>query len=361
MSLRENSILFLLGAGASVDAGIKHAMDMTLDIEEKIASNSEFTEFRDLYNYLKSSIIYQRGLGGEFEERTATIEELLDVLSEINRKHCNKLYPFIGGWNIHFQKVAGKDFEVVAKLDKQIRSQLFQWINITNYDKAKYFLGFKDLVSDLGCAMRVFTLNYDICVEQAFTKTDFDIELGFDDREWEASKFDVNENAEVGVYLYKLHGSIDWIRDVESGGILTKCDNPQPKSELIFGTAAKLSSIDPYLFYVHELRKYSLNEALRFIVVVGYSFSDHYVNGLIEQAVNRNKYLKVLVVAPINEDRQNFVSARKEEEQSRIAKMLTVEEERILCENLTAKDFFEGKMRLAYFEELLGTGDDDPF
>jgi len=134
MSLREDSILFLLGAGASVDAGIKHAKAMTVDIEEKIVSDSEFTEFHDLYNYLKSSIIYQRGLEGSFKDQSATIEELLDVLAEINQKHKNKLYPFIGGWNIHLLKVAGDEFDKVERLDRKIRDELFKWINISNYD-----------------------------------------------------------------------------------------------------------------------------------------------------------------------------------------------------------------------------------
>ena len=362
MGLREDSLLFLLGAGASVDAGIKHAKAMTLDIEAKIRSFSDFKEFDDLYNYLKSSIIYQRGLEGAFEDQTATIEELLDVLSEINQKHQNKLYPFIGGWNIHLLKVAGEEFEKVAKLDKQIRGQLFQWINISNYDKARYFQGFKDLVADIGSAVRVFTLNYDICVEKALAGKNFDIELGFNsDREWEATKFDANENTDVGMYLYKLHGSIDWERDKTTGNILKLCDNPQPNPELIFGATVKLSSIDPYLFYVHELRKYSLNEALRFIVVIGYSFGDDYVNGLIAQAVTRSEYLKLLVVTPVFEEKEDLVPTRISQEKERIASLLNVSCERIEYENKTAKQFFEERMTLSYFTELSGVGDEYPF
>ena len=362
MSLREDSLLFLLGAGASVDAGIKHAKAMTLDIEEKISSDADFKIFYDLYNYLKSSIIYQRGLEGAFNDKTVTIEELLDVISEIDKKNLNKLYPFIGGWNIHLLRVAGEEFEKVASLDKQIRVQLFHWININNYDKANYFQGFADLVSDIGSAVRVFTLNYDICVERALIETGFSIELGFNsDRKWEASKFDTNENASVGLYLYKLHGSIDWIRNKSNGNFLTLCDNPQQNSELIFGTAAKLSSIDPYLFYVHELRKYSLNEALRFIVIVGYSFSDEYVNGLIGQAVTRSEYLNILVVSPIFEEKSDLVMIRIEEEKERISKKLNVSIERIFYENLTARKFFEDNMKLAYFSTLSGAGDDEPF
>ena len=362
MSLREDSLIFILGAGASVDAGIKHAKEMTLDIESRIQSDSRFGKFRNLYNYLKSSIIYQRGITGSFEDQTTTIEELLVVLSEIDLRHKNWLYPFIGGWNIHLQEVAGKDFEAVAELDEKIRSQLFEWINIRNYDNARYFRGFRDLVSDLGSAVRIFTLNYDICIEKAFAGTNFNLELGFnEDRKWQASKFDANENANIGAYLYKLHGSIDWIRETNNGGVLTLCDNPQPNPELIFGTAAKLSSIDPYLFYVHELRKYSLNEVLRFIIVIGYSFSDDYVNSLIGQAITHNEYLKVLVVAPIFEDKQDLVLTRMEGERSRIASILNVDDEKILYENLIAKDFFEEKMKITYFDQLTGAGDDDPF
>jgi len=362
MSLREDSLIFLLGAGASVDAGIKHAKDMTVDIEEKIRSDADFKDFFDLYNYLKSSIVYQRGLEGAFDDQTATIEELLDVLSEINQKHKNKLYPFIGGWNIHLLKVAGDEFDKVSNLNKQIRDQLFQWINISNYDSGRYFCGFKDLVSDIGSAVRVFTLNYDICVEKALTEGDFQIELGFNgDRQWEASKFDANENSDVELYLYKLHGSIDWIRDPDNSGVLTVCDNPQRNPELIFGTADKLSSIDPYLFYVHELRKYSLNEALRFIVVIGYSFSDGYINGLISQAITRSEYLKVLVVSPIFEANKDLVEARIEQGRCRISDRLSLTKDRIVYENMTAKDFFENNMKLSYFTEKSGAGDEDPF
>lgn len=351
MSLREDSILFLLGAGASVDAGIKHAKAMTIDIEEKIVSNDDFTEFHDLYNYLKSSIIYQRGLEGAFNDQSATIEELLDVLAEINQKHKNKLYPFIGGWNIHLLKVAGEEFDKVHKLDRRIRDELFKWINISNYDDSSYFVGLKSLVSDIGSAVRVFTLNYDICVEKSLNRSGINIELGFNDkRQWEAAKFDTNENSDVDIYLYKLHGSIDWTRDVN--GVLTLCDTPQPSPELIFGTAAKLSSIDPYLFYVHELRKYSLNEALRYIVVVGYSFSDGYINTLVSQAVARSEYLKILVVAPTDNVHQ---------EARRISQCLGVTEGKVVYENMTAKDFFENSMELSYFTKKSGAGDDDPF
>lgn len=353
MSIREDSILFLLGAGASVDAGIMHAKQMTDDIENKVQNDGGFTEFKNLYNYLKSSIIYQRGLEGNFNDQGATVEDLLNVLAEINQKHQNKLYPFIGSWNVHLMKVAGDDFEKVSNLDKKIREQLFKWINIRNYDASIYFKNFGGLANEIGCALRVFSLNYDLCVENALERHDVSIELGFNEsRHWEASRFDSNQNTDTRIYLYKLHGSIDWIREKKKGRILTKCDSPQDNPELIFGTTAKLTSIDPYLFYVHEFRKYSLQEPLRLIVTVGYSFSDDYINELISQAIMRNEFAKVLTVSPFADNSKELM---------RISGLLDIDKSKLVAEGSAARDFFNNKMNLSYFEKIAGHGDDAPF
>mgnify|MGYP000137803356 CR=1 FL=1 len=361
MAIREDSILFLLGAGASVDAGIMHAKSMTNDIEEKIQNDDEFIKFKALYNYLKSSILYQRGLEGRFTEQDVGIEDLLNVLSELKQKHNNKLYPFIGGWNVHLLKVAGDDFENVTDLDKLIRKQLFKWINIKNYDDSNYFSSFGNLANEIGSAIRVFTLNYDLCVEKALTSTNTPLELGFNvDREWEATKFDVIENSDVRVFLYKLHGSIDWVREGGQEHILTKCDSPQDNPELIFGTTAKLSSVDPYLFYVHEFRKYSLEEQLRLIVTIGYSYSDDYINRLISQAVMKNEFVRVLTVFPTFEEKEQ-AKVLVENERHRIAKLLNIDVSKVIVEDFIAKEFFNENLDLSYFEKHTCTIDDSPF
>lgn len=62
------------------------------------------------------------------------------------------------------------------------------------------------------------------------------------------SNFDFNPNKNVDIYLYKLHGSIDWKRDPNNGNILIKQATPRTDAELIFGTDAKRTSIDPFCF-----------------------------------------------------------------------------------------------------------------
>src|SRR2546429_6591784 len=58
--------------------------------------------------------------------------------------------------------------------------------------------------------------------------------------------FEPNKDNDIGIYLYKLHGSIDWERMPEKGNVLEKRKHPGPKSELKFGTDDKLTSIDRY-------------------------------------------------------------------------------------------------------------------
>ena len=56
--MEDGSIMFLLGAGASCDAGIPMAIKMNEKVEALIAEDKDLQE---LYFFLKSSIIYQRG------------------------------------------------------------------------------------------------------------------------------------------------------------------------------------------------------------------------------------------------------------------------------------------------------------
>ena len=67
------------------------------------------------------------------------------------------------------------------------------------------------------------------------------------------------------------------------------------------------------------------------------------------------------MVVPINEDKEDLVLTRIEDKRSRIAAMLNVGKDRIKYENLTAKEFFQKNMKLAYFDKLSSAGDDDPF
>lgn len=291
----ENNVLFLIGAGCSAEAGVKVANQMVADIEHFVKTDDRWKKFADLYYYLKSSILYSDGIHGNFTT-SLNVEKLVVIINELAKKELNVAYPFIGNWNTRLIEVGGENFQNIKDFGEEIAEQLFKWINIGDYSGANHYKGFADFKREIGYAIRIFSFNYDICIEQIIN--DLTIELGFDpqNKRWAYSNFDFNQNKDIDIYLYKLHGSIDWKRDKSNGNILIKQANPITGAELIFGTDAKLTSIDPYLFYVFEFRRYSLLDECKLIIVIGYSFGDEYMNKLMAQALSASPNRKVLIV-----------------------------------------------------------------
>ncbi len=343
-NFRENEIIFLLGAGASADAGIPVSSKMIDEIEQLINTITEWEKFKDLYYLIKSGVNYSAGLLGQ--SGIFNIETLLFVLEELKQKEKHLLYPFIGSWNIRFSEVIRDNFQLIDSFSKEIKKKLKDWITLDDVRKASYFKHLKTLRAELNFPLRVFTLNYDKCIESNSNNKgfEFNFERGFDcnNRKWNYKLFDVFPDSDIDVYLYKLHGSIDWKRDPKTK-IVSYSDSIPQNPDIIFGTQNKLSYSDPYLFLFSQFRHYTLNAKL--IVCIGYSFADEHINGLIEQALKLDDSKKVMSV-------MKGSNTTKDELQKYVSQKLNIAEERIIIEKQKAKDFFENKMSLNYFKEI---------
>lgn len=304
-TFKRDEVIVLLGAGASVDAGIPHSAEMVRQIEKLI--EKEWGQFKDLYNYVRSAIFYADGIRGTFDGNVSyNIERLVVALEELYRREDHPLYPFIGAWNPRLSQVAGMRFELVSEFKTKILEKLrTQWIEINDYNEASYFQGLARFQKQLNFPLHVFTLNYDLCVEKAFYAVNNKWpERGFgSERFWAHDNLLADETIESpSMYLYKLHGSIDWIRDQQSGK-LTYSDStskiPANEGELIFGTAYKLQYVDPFLFLVYQLRRLSLEAKL--IVVVGYGFGDEHINGILKQALRGDPNKRIVVASYFGE------------------------------------------------------------
>ncbi|MCA3052438.1 MAG: hypothetical protein ING54_05190, partial [Rhodocyclaceae bacterium] len=94
-TFKKDEVIVLLGAGASVDAGIPHSAEMVRQIEKLI--ENEWNQFKDLYNYVRSAIFYADGIRGTFDGNVSyNIERLVVALDELSRREEHPLYPFIG-------------------------------------------------------------------------------------------------------------------------------------------------------------------------------------------------------------------------------------------------------------------------
>lgn len=300
------SILLLLGAGASVDAGVLHTSRMMSDINEMLNSNPDWVKYKPIYEHLKKLYGKSYEEGGKTCYSDLNIEQLVGNLTELllllNGEHT--LYPFFKSWIDLFQNLYG--FEDVKNFRNKIEDKLKEWIvpKQLTLEYYKYLLLFAK--ENPGAGLKVFTLNYDRCIEGAFLEHD-DIDglvlergLGKEKQNaiWNTRNFEekndisTQQNLDKSkyVFLYKMHGSIDWDRNDKQE--LIKTNNLSIK-ELIFGTQQKVKAHDPYLYYVYQFRTSTLNAKL--IIVCGYSFFDDYINKILHQALLTNPTQKILI------------------------------------------------------------------
>ncbi|MBZ5622345.1 MAG: SIR2 family protein, partial [Acidobacteriia bacterium] len=150
-------------------------------------------------------------------------------------------------------------------------------------------------LTELNFAVRIFSLNYDLCLEHHAKERP--LEMGFDKttESWDFRRFEARDEEAPHIYLYKLHGSITWYREKHEGNILKLAATPQAEPDLIFGTDYKMQYIDPYLFYAYELRRYSLEAKI--ILTIGYSFRDDHINRIITQALQHDQSRVLVAVS----------------------------------------------------------------
>ena len=343
MSSRSGDIIFLLGAGASKEAEIPMSAEMIGEIETLLREHSDWQPFQQLYNHVKSSIHFSAGLKGVFGWSVPfNIETLVNTLYELERNEEHPLYPFIAAWNSRFVSLADADFSNVRKFRRLILKELKRWMCPENTSASSYYDGMKNLQDDLNYPLHVFSLNYDLCVEAIGKRNTFRVETGFEDcgpnHFWDWERFEQQENGPPSVpdlYLYKLHGSINWKRNDEANLFsVEQIENvASDKMEVIFGRDFKLEAADPYLFYAYQFRKFTLDA--RLIVVIGYSFSDSHINKMLVQALRRDEHRRLLVVSRC----KNRTECRQKVKE--VAERLDVDETLILAETGTAKAFLE--------------------
>jgi SIR2-like domain len=353
ISFKKDEIIVLLGAGASVDAGIPHSAAMVHEIESSL--HNEWSTFKDLYNYVRSAIFYGQGIQGTFDHNVSyNIERLVNSLEELARREEHPIYPFIGAWNPRLSQVAGDDFGLVAQFKEGILKKLRnEWIEIQDYGRAAYYSGLLKFQKELNYPLRVFTLNYDLCVEKAYwcEYNEFP-ERGFGkDRMWSHEILEEAVPAEKSLVLYKLHGSIDWIRDASMGRITFSDSTAKIRPSegvLIFGTTYKLQYVDPFLFLVYQLRRMSLDA--RLLIVVGYGFGDEYINGILAQALRGHPEKRIVVVS-WNADFDDEVRQRAaiDDLKKFVAAQLGLpaEDDRIVLRPMKASEFLSEHLSLA--------------
>ncbi|MDP3147881.1 MAG: SIR2 family protein [Ignavibacteria bacterium] len=322
MNLNEvfNKVVFLLGAGASKEAGCKLSNEMLTSLKEEInnltASEKDFInykeDFDEIYHFILASLKYQSTMKDSSVSSSdyVNIEDFVMVLRQLIDKEFIIPYPLIGNWNDKILKWEIKNGNVFEHFKDFVRMQLVKDWTRFNKEKAEEILQpIREMLNNSeSIKVNFFSLNYDLIFEQVFNTSIVKIlDNGFSEknisenqmRYW-AADFN-NELSPTKINLYKLHGSIDWEYNLDSEEISIKESIDDGREPLIiFGSYSKMLSFDPFLYILSNFRQ-KLEEATIF-VVIGYSFHDKYINNLLIQQLSQNtdedKQKKLLVVNP---------------------------------------------------------------
>jgi hypothetical protein len=343
-----NKIIFLLGAGASCDADIKSSVQMISEIENKL--EIDWKEYQELFNYIESSHFHLERIKNvrqqEIKFNIENLVELLDTIIRIAKKEVEG-YNFVGSWEKELYTVAGNNFVKAQNFKNEILKKLKDiWLSPSNFKTASsYYKRFA--YTGYTYPVKIFSLNYDMCVEQNIEAEGKSLERGFDEnRLWDYRRYDIDKDEPADFYLYKLHGSIDWYRDDKQR--LTYVDGVQTinplQMEIIFGVQNKLQSYDPFNFYFYSFREACFKAEL--IVVIGYGFMDKHINDNITNAFKLDPNKKLLINSLFKEN--NELDSFKKI----LASRLQINEESIIIVNANAKVFFNDNMNINFFASL---------
>lgn len=284
--LLSQNLLLLVGSGASVAAG---GPSMTALWDEAAESQKAvFAEVCDAVGHpedkkdIEALLSRCQGALTFAPAKAATIKIFIESVEGIIRDRCRK----IDAW----EKVKGTKQTLLETITPHLT--LLSRVVPRRQDLPR---------------TRVFTTNYDACLELAAKERRMPILDGFDlitprtfDGRWfdydfvrRSTKEGAPDYLESVFHLYKLHGSVDWRRS--DSGIVRNPNTDKPY--LIYPRDEKfaLSFEQPFLEMMSRFQM-ALREKDTALILLGFGFNDHHLNQPIYHALATNDKFKLLVV-----------------------------------------------------------------
>jgi hypothetical protein len=356
MTTKRGRMAMLLGAGASVDAGMPSAAGLTKRLDDWLTT--ERRELLPALRFVNGAVQFGKSCRGEAVSASTNIEEILAACSFLGSRSGSSVYPFVGAWHEQLATLerafmtaggVGSPFDELAVVCKQ---QLRAWlaIEVDEASRVKYLWSLHGFVG-AGFDLDVFTLNYDSTVELALQTSRGEVNTawttGFDESGWNPNLLE----RDFALRIFKLHGSLDWIRDEKLGlcslrwPAATNSEEIPESAEslLIFGTDTKLQAVDPFLTLLYGFQRSLFMSAA--LIIVGYSFGDKHVNDIIWEAMQRDAQKRCIVVNPAGIE-QLFAGDTK------LSRLVDVEN-RFREIKTTAKDALERDLALAELKSVL--------
>ena len=327
--------LVLLGAGASVDAGVPATYAMTEKVVSAIGQ-AQFSGYAQALNFVCGALVAYDSAKGKSPYAGLDVERVFAAVELLAERNKLEVTPFVASWHPavdiwdrtsapaffdkELQKALGGPFsrakevieglvnsmtgpgtgEVYDYLASEMISHLRR-IVAPPYADLSYLAPLVKAANATG-GLTIATLNYDLTVEMACAEAGIAVDTGIE--HWiESRRWDWSDE---GVRLLKLHGSIDWYWEWQRGEddelplrVVAKSSEPgsdDGEPVLAFGSRNKLKPEGPYLSLLREFEdKLADSDHL---IVVGYSFRDDHINEVIGRWTREDKKRTISIIDP---------------------------------------------------------------
>jgi len=299
-------VLFFLGAGASVPAGVPTTQKFLYDFKEDLTHRGKNSELETL-----EAIIDRLSRWSELKEEpyygSIDIELLLETLEALETKSKNILMNFFENGNFILDGYMEKA-PIIEELKFFIRKTCMVREEDTKY--LRPILKYLEPISERN-VIDIFSTNYDTSIEQ-FCSANYKRYVDGFELYWNPTIFQ-SENCDFR--LYKIHGSILWyttnkqnyvkiplkisrFNDGNHGNLLQDYTlfNDEIASPALLYPMRKLDYGGPYLFIIQELKRKLLS--VNWVVVVGYSFRDPMIKRIFLEAAKENKEMLLILISP---------------------------------------------------------------
>lgn len=304
------NLCFLLGSGTSAKAipqmkglyeGLQHEKDAYCDDEKNLLDNIE--DKKNIENVLgvlysgRSYFTDKRNLSEEEKNSLKTINSLIGKIETYLKKKLDVLNA--DGWNDEIRKTLENYKIFYSKI--ALRNKELSRVNIftTNNDM------FNEVALD--CLNIHYFNGFSGGVMKGFNPASFNYTLS----KRMDTAIDKYEPVENLVYLYKIHGSVNWIEDESSNNesFFTIKELPlrninTSESVLVYPTPLKQNKSlgAPYVDLFREFQ-HKLLEPNTVLFVIGYSFGDEHVNDIIYRALATNSTMNLVIINDIGDDK----------------------------------------------------------
>jgi len=297
--MKAPEILFFLGAGASIEAGVPDTIQMAAKFIEDFSTNEYVQKHKKkVYRPFRTILNTLEKWNKEKKIDQIDLEQLLETLEKLEKRSEDVILYFTDKRYFNLKPYADiicivnflKDFikKVTTVSENQIRylSPLFDFIEPSP---------FQPLV--------IFSVNYDSCIDQLCTTYKKRYTDGFNIY-WSPEEF---KESKYELQLYKIHGSIMWYQTDKKEYVKIPIKTEKSQIELITGETAnplilypmgKFEYIEPLTEMQIEMRRKLEAKNTKLVVVVGYSFRDTYITHMLWDAARKNRDFVVMLVNP---------------------------------------------------------------